>query len=172
VHEAWNRRMSGIARQPESVSSTPRAACTRHPRPTLLNARATSRPALIAATTAVRLEHRIIAADRVREETTSRPGVGPAFRDAVPIEWRQPAGAIADHPASAQVRLGQDAASAQVPEPARAHPQVVAPVVPPAQQAPAAAAWNVEGPMMDRLAENVMQRIERRMRIERERRGM
>jgi hypothetical protein len=30
----------------------------------------------------------------------------------------------------------------------------------------------IEGPALDRLAEDVMQRIDRRLRIERERRGM
>ncbi|HLK48657.1 MAG TPA: hypothetical protein VKT49_11015 [Bryobacteraceae bacterium] len=65
-------------------------------------------------------------------------------------------------PASNPGRVSENAPSRAFPEPSRSR----------IDSAPAQAAFRLEGPAMDRLAEDVMKRIERHLRIERERRGI
>ena len=78
-------------------------------------------------------------------------------------------GKAADEPAPSSVHTARDrrATTSQSPTSSTVFP----PAAGPAAGVPAAV-LRLEGPALDRLAEDVMQRIERRVRIERERRGM
>ena len=91
-------------------------------------------------------------------------------RDAVPLEWRSRA-PIAAVPESADATIRPKGTPSN-PSPPAAITVATEPATRVAPIAPAAPPPKIEGPALDRLAEDVMQRIERRVRIERERRGI
>lgn len=121
---------------------------------------------------------RAAGAARIARGATGRPpdaaaatATGRAATAAVPMEWRTAAAKQADAPrARAAARPSIVEAAAPMPQPAVSP----APATAPAASRPreTAGALPLDASVIDRLAETVMQRIDRRIRIERERRGV
>ena len=86
------------------------------------------------------------------------------------MDWRAPqAKAVSYSPAVAIAAAPADRAVPRVPAPAM---QPEAPVPPKVNARDKAAPLTLDSSTIDRLADSVMQRIDRRVRIERERRGL
>jgi hypothetical protein len=93
-------------------------------------------------------------------------------RAAAPLVWRQRASRADEASTGASSHSDHRTPAVSQPAVARAESAPAASQlrVPTAREA--APALTFDGPALDRLAEDVMQRIDRRMRIERERRGL
>jgi len=116
-----------------------------------------------------RLQRRVPDSGETKAEET--PTAGLSIRRASPIVWRrvQP---VAKPDAEVQPIAGGPG-SARTAVVARSDSLAPATTTSaPAVAAPPSRPVAFEGPALDRLAEDVMQRIDRRLRIERERRGM
>ena len=121
------------------------------------------------------IEHRLARSARPGAENTFQKQVsgmaGAAIRQTVPIVWRSAphAPAMTD----SESPTGQsDEAMAQPTAPSSS-PRNHSSAIKSADFAkPGSTVLKLDGPVLDKLAEDVMQRIDRRMRIERERRGM
>jgi hypothetical protein len=102
-----------------------------------------------------------------------QPAGAPARRPAAaaaPMEWRMPAPKQAD----GQRTLSTRSMPVEPPAPAAVRPAASEPAVmsAPSRARETAGAIAIDAAAIDRLAETVMQRIDRRTRIERERRGV